>query len=48
MVYSTHSQVRNMLSEGGFGGLIFPIDLGGPITPAPFSLLMLRALHSEQ
>ena len=37
-----------MLPEGGGGGFLFPIDLGGLLTPEPLPLLMLHALHSKQ
>ena len=46
---SMRYQVYSILSEGGgVGGFLFPIDLCGPLTPAPFPLLLLRALRSEQ
>ena len=48
VAYNTRSQGKSMLYEGGVGGLLFPIDLGGPIMPAPFPLLLLRALPSKQ
>ena len=45
---STSSQVHTILSQGLDGGFLFTIDLGGPLTPAHFPILLLRALHSEQ
>ena len=47
MACSTHSQVHSMLSEGGVGGFLFPIYLGGPIMRAPFLMLLLRSLHRK-
>ena len=48
VVCITHSQVNIILYEGGglVGGFLFPIDLGGPLMPAPFPLLLLHALRS--
>ena len=48
VVCSKRSKVHSMLSEGVVGGLIFTIDLCGPLISAPFPLLMLRALRSKQ
>ena len=44
---NTRSQVHSMLSEGGVGGFLFPIYLGGPIMRAPFLMLLLRSLHRK-
>ena len=45
---STCSKVHIMLYEGEIGGLLFTIDLGGPLTPVYLPLLLLHALRSKQ
>ena len=49
VAYIMRSQVYSMLSEGGVGGLLFStIYLCGPLTPAPFPLMMLKDMCSKQ
>ena len=37
-----------MMSEGVVGGLLFPIYLGVPITPAPLPLMLVCDLRSKK
>ena len=46
--YSTRSQAHSMLSREVVGGSPFPIGLGGPTTPTPFPLLLLRDLFIKR
>ena len=45
---SLRCQTHSMLSEEGVSDFLFPIGLVGPLKPAHFPLVLLRALCSKK